>query len=66
MSFIYKTAIDTVGGYLYLTYGIENLTTAGRWIFEIVVLSFGIIGVGGMIKLKNKWVTEKKEDYRKN
>ncbi len=66
ISFIYKTAIDTIAGYLYLTYGIENLTTTGRWIFEIAILPFGIIGLWGMAKFKNIWAIKKGEDYGKN
>lgn len=55
ISFIYKTTIDAIAGYLHLTYGVENLTLIGRWIFEIAVLPYGIVGAWGTIKLKNKW-----------
>jgi uncharacterized membrane protein YhfC len=55
ISFWYKTAIDAIAGYLYLTYDIDNLTVGGRWIFEIAILPFGIIGFIGTLKFKKKW-----------
>ena len=55
VSFLYKTAIDAAAGYLYITYGIENLTTRGMWAFEIANLPFGIVGVWGLVKFRERY-----------
>lgn len=64
ISFVYKTAIDTIAGYILFTYRSENLTVAGTWIVELALLPFGIIGAWGLWYFKDKWKIS--DDCQKN
>ena len=54
-SFWYKTAVDSVAGYLHLGYGVERLTVMGFWIFQLIFLLFAIVGLWGLINVHKKW-----------
>lgn len=54
-SFLYKTAIDSIAGYIHITYGLENLTPGALWTFEIAILPFGIVGVWGLWKFRERY-----------
>jgi len=55
VSFFYKTAIDGFAAYWHLTIGIENVTTAGLWITELIFLPSGIIGLWGLLVFRRRW-----------
>jgi len=55
LSFVYETVVDAIAGFIYITYGLENLTTLSTWGMELVFLPFGIIGVLGLYAFRNKW-----------
>ncbi len=55
VSFFYKTTVDAIAGFVYITYGIENLTTLGIWVLEIVLLPFGIVGAWGLWVFQQRW-----------
>jgi uncharacterized membrane protein YhfC len=54
-SFTYKTALDAVAGYIQLTYGVQNLTLAGAWLVELVLLPLGLVGIWGCLRLRDRW-----------
>jgi uncharacterized membrane protein YhfC len=54
-SFLYKTAIDSIAGYIHITYGLENLTPQALWTFEVAILPFGIVGVWGLWKFRERY-----------
>jgi len=54
-AFAYKVIIDIIAGFIYISYGIENLTTSIIWITEVILLPFGIIDVIGLLKIKKLW-----------
>jgi uncharacterized membrane protein YhfC len=54
-SFFYKTAMDTIAGYINITYGVQNLSLEGVWLVELVLLPFGLIGLWGCIEFRNRW-----------
>ncbi len=55
LSFLYKTAVDSVAAYVHLTYGVENLTVIGSWLLELIFLLFAIVGLWGLINIHKKW-----------
>lgn len=55
VSFWYKTAVDAIAGYMLLSNVIENLTTPGVWVVELVFLPFGIVGAWGLWVFRNRW-----------
>jgi len=55
LSFWYKTAVDSVAGYVHLTYGLKNLTVMGLWILEFIMLLFALVGFWGLINIRKKW-----------
>ncbi|MEW6403271.1 MAG: YhfC family glutamic-type intramembrane protease [Chloroflexota bacterium] len=55
VSFFYKTAVDSIAGFIHLTYGVENLTTLGVWVMEFSLLPFGIVGGWGLWAFQRKW-----------
>jgi uncharacterized membrane protein YhfC len=54
-SFLYKTAMDTIAGLFQITYGLENLSLAGLWLVELILLPFGMIGLWGLITFRSRW-----------
>ena len=55
LSFVYKTVVDAIAGFIHITYGLENLTTLSSWVVELVFLPFGIVGVFGIYAFRNWW-----------
>lgn len=54
-SFLYKTAIDTLAGYIQISYGVQNLTLGGAWLVELLLLPFGVVALWGLIALRDRW-----------
>jgi uncharacterized membrane protein YhfC len=54
-SFLYKTAMDTIAGFIQITYGLENLSLAGLWLVELILLPFGLIGIWGLMAFRSRW-----------
>jgi uncharacterized membrane protein YhfC len=57
IAFIYKVAMDSIAGYIQITYGIHNLTLEGVWLVELVLIPFGLIGLWGLLTFRNRWPT---------
>jgi uncharacterized membrane protein YhfC len=55
ISFIYKTMLDAIAGFIQITYGVQNLTILGTWAVELVLLPFGIAGVWGLRAFRHRW-----------
>ena len=55
LSFLYKTAMDTIVGYIHITYGMQNLTLAETWLVELVLIPFALIGIWGLIIFRGRW-----------
>jgi uncharacterized membrane protein YhfC len=55
LSFLYKTAMDTIAGYIQIGYGVQNLTLAGAWLVELVLVPFALIGLWGLIVFRSRW-----------
>jgi uncharacterized membrane protein YhfC len=55
LSFLYKTTVDAIAGFIHLTYGFENITPLGIWVIEFVFLPFGILGAWGVWIFRPKW-----------
>ncbi|MBM4465587.1 MAG: YhfC family intramembrane metalloprotease [Chloroflexi bacterium] len=55
ISFFYKTALDAIAGSIQITYGVQNLTTLGAWIVEMILLPFGIVGFWGLRTFRRRW-----------
>jgi uncharacterized membrane protein YhfC len=55
ISFLYKMAMDTIAGYFQITYGVQNLSVATAWVVELILLPFGLIGLQGLLLLRNRW-----------
>jgi uncharacterized membrane protein YhfC len=58
LSFLYKTILDAVAGFVQVTYGIENLSTLGIWAVELVILPFGLLGLWGLGAFRRRWPQE--------
>jgi uncharacterized membrane protein YhfC len=56
-SFLYKTAMDTLAGYIQISYGVQNLTLGGAWLVELLLLPFGVVALWGLIALRDRWRT---------
>jgi uncharacterized membrane protein YhfC len=57
LSFLYKTAMDTIAGYIQITYGVQNLTLAGAWLVELFLIPFALIGIWGLIVFRRRWLS---------
>jgi uncharacterized membrane protein YhfC len=57
LSFLYKTAMDTIAGYIQITYGVQNLTLAGVWLVELILVPFALIGLWGLIVFRRRWLS---------
>jgi uncharacterized membrane protein YhfC len=57
ISFMYKTAMDIIAGYIQITYGVQNLTLSGVWLVELAIIPFAIIGIWGMLRIRNNWLS---------
>lgn len=55
ISFLYKTALDAIAGSIQITYGVQNLTTLGAWMVEMILLPFGIVGLWGLRTFRRRW-----------
>jgi uncharacterized membrane protein YhfC len=55
LSFVYKTVVDAIAGFIHITYGLGNLTTVSSWVVELGFLPFGIVGVVGIYAFRNGW-----------
>jgi uncharacterized membrane protein YhfC len=55
LSFLYKTTLDTIAGFIQLTVGVQNLTILGMWLVELVLLPFGIAGLWGLVVFRQRW-----------
>ncbi|NIM95600.1 MAG: YhfC family intramembrane metalloprotease [Anaerolineales bacterium] len=60
-SFIYKTTLNAIAGFIHVTYGMENLTVRGAWLVKLVLLPFGILAIWGMLVLRNRWQIRESE-----
>jgi hypothetical protein len=47
--------MDAIAGYIQISYGVENLTTAEMWVFEALILPFGIVGFWGLWSFRKKF-----------
>ena len=57
LSFLYKTAMDTIAGYIQISYGVQNLTLASAWLVELVLVPFALIGFWGLIVFRSRWLS---------
>jgi len=55
ISFLYKTMLDAVAGFIQITVGVQNLTILGTWAVELVLLPFGIAGLWGLCVFRRRW-----------
>lgn len=55
ISFLYKTMLDTIAGFVQITYGVQNLTILGTWAVELVLVPFGIAGLWGLHAFRRRW-----------
>ncbi len=53
--FFFKTAVEAIASFVYVTYGIENLTTLGIWVLEIVFWPLGIVGAWEVWLFQQRW-----------
>jgi len=58
ISFLYKTMLDAIAGFIQITYGVQNLTVLGTWAVELVLLPFGIVGLWGLQAFRRRWPQE--------
>ena len=62
LSFLYKTAMDTIAGYIQITYGVQNLTLKGAWLAELILIPFALIGIWGLLVFQGRWSTDNPEE----
>jgi uncharacterized membrane protein YhfC len=55
LSFVYKTMLDAIAGFIQITYGVQNLTIPGTWAVELALLPFGIAGLWGLCVFRRRW-----------
>ncbi len=55
VSFFYKTAVDSIAGFIHISYGIKNLSAIGIWVTELALLPFGIVGIWGLCVFCDRW-----------
>lgn len=61
ISFFYKSAIDTIAAFGQISFGITD--PSHLWILEAMLLPFGLIGLWGIMKFKNKFPKEKPVNF---
>jgi uncharacterized membrane protein YhfC len=55
ISFLFKTTLDAIAGFIQITVGVHNLTVLGVWLVELVLLPFGIAGLWGLCAFQRRW-----------
>jgi len=55
VAFWYKTAVDAIAGLMHLENLLQDISTLGTWVVEMIFLPFGIVGLWGLWVFHKRW-----------